>query len=223
MKSAIIGLIIALVIVIVLLATPWYPVVTNRNVSQTFAYTYQIASQSYQFQNVYTLQNPITLQGLFQSGATLSQAYQDLGDITLQANSQVAVTINECSVCGLSISKDFGDKETVYSVSGSSSSGDFLVPDSGQYKMSVLNLGTTSNQVNSISITANIPQNSAVSQVGYNTVEARSYSVVGVAPSFVIGLLPSITSLALIAIIVVVLVLFDKGILIIGTRRRRRR
>ena len=223
MKSAVVGAIVVCVIVLVLLVVPWYPVVTSQNVTQSITFTYQVATQTYQLQNIYSLPSPITLQGFFQSGSTSSQAFQDLGDVALQANSLVAVEVNQCQNCDLGISKDFGDKATVYSVLGSSFSGDFLVPDSGQYKISVGNLGNTVDQVTSIVITANIPQNIMASQVGYNTVEVTTYSVDALAPSLIIGLLPSLAILGVIALVVVVLVLFDRGFLIMTKRRRRRR
>jgi len=209
--------------VLVLLSAPWYPVVTSQNATQGITFTYQVPTQTYQLQNIYSLPSPITLPGFFQSGSTSSQAFQDLGDVALQANSLVAVEVNQCQNCDLGISKDFGDKATVYSVLGSSFSGDFLVPDSGQYKISVGNLGNAEDQVTSIAITANIPQNIMAAQVGYSTVRVTAYSVVALAPSLIIGLLPSLTIFGVITIVVVLLVLFDRGSLVLTKRRRRRR
>lgn len=188
--------------------------------AESFTYTYQVPTVTYQSKNVYTLPEPITLQGFFQSGATASQVYQDLGDVALQANSSVAVQVNQCQNCDLGISKDFGDKATVYSVSGSSSSGDFIVPDSGQYKIAVDNLGTTTDQVTSIVITANVPQPSMQTTLGYNTIAVTQYSMVAHAPYLVLGLLPSLIILGVIVLVVAILFLFDRGIVIMDARRR---
>ncbi len=188
--------------------------------AESFTYTYQVPTVTYQSQNVYTLAQPITLQGFFQSGATASQVYQDLGDVALQANSSVAVEVNQCQNCDLGISKDFGDKATVYSVSGSSSFGDFIVPVSGQYRIEVDNLGTTPDVVSSIVITEKVAQASMQTELGYNTITVARYSVVALAPNLVLGLLPSLIILGAIVLVVAILVLFDRGIIIMDSRRR---
>ncbi len=188
--------------------------------AESFTYTYQVPTVTYQSENVYTLAEPITLQGFFQSGATASQVYQDLGDVALQANSSVTVDVNQCQNCDLGISKDFGDKATVYAVSGSSSSGEFIVPVSGQYKIEVDNLGTAPEVVSSIVMTENVSQASTQTELGYNTITVARYSVVALAPNLILGILPSLIVLGVIGLVVAILVLFDRGIIVMDTRRR---
>ena len=95
-----------LIVVVLILVVPWYPVVSNQLVNQTFTYTYQNQSQTLQTQKVYTLPSIIFLQGLFQSGATLDQVSKNLGDVSLQADSLVHVQATQCQYCGVNISQD---------------------------------------------------------------------------------------------------------------------
>lgn len=172
---------ILVIVAVVTLVLPWYPVVETQTVTQTFTYSYQIPSQSYQTQTVYTLPSPVQLQGLFQTGATFGQVYKDLGDVSLQSGWTVHVQVTECQYCNIGLSKDFGNNATVYSVQGSAQ-GNFIVPESGQYKIDIGNLGNTQEQVTAISVTADVPQNKTETQFGHNTVSVTSYSIVNIAP-----------------------------------------
>jgi hypothetical protein len=213
---------ILLAVAVLVLVLPWYPVVRSQTVTATFTYTYQVPDESYQSVTVYSLPNSVTLQGFFQSGATLSKIYQTLGDVTLESGAIVTVEVQQCQFCSTSLSKDFGDKASIFSMSGGGT-GDFIAPESGQYQIGIGNVGFTQERVSSILITANVPRNSMQTQSGYNTVDVTEYSVATVPVYSVLGIMTSAVILALVAILVVVAILFNQGIITMSSRRRRKR
>ena len=211
-----------LIVVVLILVVPWYPVVSNQLVNQTFTYTYQNQSQTLQTQKVYTLPSIIFLQGLFQSGATLDQVSKNLGDVSLQADSLVHVQATQCQYCGVNISQDIANVPTVYSSTGSGT-GDFMVAKTGQYKISVLNMGYSTDQVSAISITADVPQNTMQTEFGYNTVGVNQYSVKSVPAYAVLGTLLSLAIIVVLAIFLVLAVIVDLELVRVSTGRRKRR
>ncbi|MGD0424719.1 MAG: zinc ribbon domain-containing protein [Candidatus Bathyarchaeia archaeon] len=190
------------------LGLPWYPVVTEATVTQTLTYTYNLPTQTYQNgQPVWTLGSPVTLQGWFQSGATFERVFKDLDDVSLTADWTVNVHVTQCQFCITSVAEDFGNKETVYALTGTGT-GSFIVPKSGPYKISVTNFGNTEDQVTAISMTADEPQNVIEPMTGSNIVTYTTYAVVTQTPIYM--LLPSFanTPVPYILLIVVLLVLF---------------
>lgn len=216
--------------VVLVLVAPWYPVVRNWQVTQTYTdpytYSYQVTSADYQSNTVYALPSPVTLQGYLQSGATFDQVFKSEGDITLQSGSMVTVDVSQCTSCVTSLDEDFGSKSTVFSVAGPTS-GDFTVTDSGSYKISIFNAGTTADQVTSITIIANVPQVSTptivLSDNVSNTVTVTQYSVTTLQPFNVLGTLPSLIVVVVMVLLLAFFVLIDFGLIQISTRRRRRK
>lgn len=175
---------VLLVVAIVLsLALPWYPVVRNHAVTQIFTYTYQVPTVSYQTPlTVYTLSAPVTLQGLFESGATLSQVVQDVGDVNLMAGSMVEVTATQCQYCSTTLTEDFGSSQpSVFAITGSGD-GHFIVADAGEYKISVGNVGTSQDQISSIVITESMQQNTQQDETGNNVVSYTTYNTTLASP-----------------------------------------
>jgi hypothetical protein len=226
LQTRIIVTAVILAVALVVLLFPWYPVVTSQVLARTFtySYSYQVPTLSYASEGIYTLSNPITLQGFFQSGAQLSEVYQDLGDVNLQNGWVIHVQVVQCQNCYTDLSKDFGSKETVYSLGGSGE-GNIIIADSGQYKIGVDNLGTTRDQVTSISITADVPRSdfNTISNVGHNTVTVAQHSVTTLAAYLVLGMVPSLIVLVVIIVLLGMAVLFDLGLIQVSRRRRRRR
>lgn len=200
----------------------WYPVVSSHDVTQPFTYSYQVQTSTQQTRNLYTLPNPVTLQGfvaVLQQSSNFSQTFRKLGDIALQSGWTVHVQVTQCQYCGTTIGEDFGSNTTVYSVT-SSSRGTFIVVDAGQYAINIGNIGPTSGEVASLTVTADIPQNTMQTQLGYNTATVTIYSVASVPLYTVLGIFPSLAILVIIALIVVLTVLLEQGLIQVRLRRR---
>ncbi len=142
--------------------------------------------------------------------------------MTFKTGWVIHVEVTQCGTCFLSMKQDFGSGIEVFSVSGSAT-GDFIVPQSGQYAISIYNVGFAEGQVTAIRITAEILQSIEQTQTGYNTVSVTDYSVATVPVYVVLGILTTAVILVLVALAVVFSVLFDQGIISLSVRRRRRR
>ena len=176
-------LVIGVIVVVAagVLVSPWLPVARSETITETFTYAYEVPTQSYETQNVYTLPSSVTLKGLFQSGATLAEVYQELESVHLETGWVVHVEVNQCQYCSLSVAENFGSKVGVFSVTGSAT-GDFIVPQSGQYEIGVVNFGDTQGRVTEIRITADAPWISSEHRSAYNTVTHDRYSIESLSP-----------------------------------------
>ena len=226
MQTRIIAAAIIVAVAALVLFTPWYPSVGTQVVTQTFtfAYSYPTTTSNDQVQTVYNLTSAIMLQGLFQSGATFSNVYNDIKDVGLVAGATVTVTVQQCQNCATALDKDFAEKSTVFSLYGSGV-GDFVVPETGQYKLYVSNLGTTQDQVTSINISEDIPQSIVGSQTEYetHTVNVTEYSVRSVGPYLIMGILSAALIVAILALPLVALIAIEFGLIQVSVANRRRK
>src|SRR5208282_1324877 len=114
----------------------------------------QLSTTSYQDQTVYTTPSPITLQpGTATSSAG---AYWVSNDFFLHEGSSVDMTAN-CApaTCLAVIWQDWGNQKTInFTIDGTPNvkSGRLIVPQSGNYKTTILNLGSAPVTLSVISI-----------------------------------------------------------------------
>lgn len=217
-----------LVVAIAAFTVPWYPVVNNWYVTQTFtgAYSYEVSTQSYRTQAVYRLPSPVTLPGFFQQGAAQSAAYKILDNVSLQTGSIIHVQVTQCDNCDVVVGQAFGNYATVYDLTGSGSDS-FIVPASGIYSIIVDNDGDTRDQISSLVLTANVPQNGMTTMIGsnLNTGTITQYSVKASSPYTVLGISPTLAIFAVLVLVVLLTFLFEQRIIRAqkATKRRRRR
>lgn len=215
-----------LVIALVSFAVPWYPVVNQWNVTQTFtdAYTntYQIPTQSSQAQVLFSLPNPIKLQGM--QGSAYSAAIKTLGSVRLQSGSLIYIQVIQCTFCYVIIKQEFGNGAEVYDVFGPTS-GSFTAMDVGSYNITVGNTGSTEGQISFMDLMVVEPlngmQNMLDSNTLYNTVTVTKYSISASSPYTVLGVFPTIVILAVIGLVFVLAIILEPGR--IKARRRRRK
>jgi hypothetical protein len=218
------------VVIIALLsfAVPWYPVVNQRYVTQTFtdAYTntYQVPTQSSQGQTIFTLSSPIELQGMLQQGTTYSDVLETLGSVRLQMGTIILVQVIQCTFCYVNIKQEFGNDADVFLVSGSTT-GSFMAMNVGGYNITVGNTGSTEGQISFMDLIADAPQNrmqtTLDSNTQYNTVTLTQYSVNASSLYTVLGIFPTVTILTVVGLVVVLAVIMELDL--IKVRRRRRR
>lgn len=187
MKSQLVVSALLVVAIVLSLALPWYPAVTNQAVTQTFTYTYDIPTTSTRLQSIYTLPSPISLEGLHASTSSgPSNFIQDLANVSLDTGSLVHVNFVGCQFCLISIAQVFGNKIVVYSVLGSST-GDFVVTASGMHTILVENIGASTDQVYSVVITADVPQVGVSSETRTNTVSYTPNNAANLSPILILS------------------------------------
>ncbi len=197
-----------LAIVLVAFVVPWFPTVNNRGVKRTFtdAYTdsYQLTTQGYQTQTIYTVPNPVMLP------ASTSEIVQEL---SLQEGSIVHVQLNSCDSCVMLIAPTFSNTAGAY-LTGSSTSGSFTPMTTGRYAIDLDNTGKTDGQFSSIVLTADVPQTVVrtviKSNTQYNIVTDTQYAVSASPPYAVFGVLTSVIVIMVVALIVAVVFLFGQ-------------
>lgn len=113
MKSQLVVSALLVVAIVLSLALPWYPAVTNQAVTQTFTYTYDIPTTSTRLQSIYTLPSPISLEGLHASTSSgPSNFIQDLANVSLDTGSLVHVNFVGCQFCLISIAQVFRKQDS---------------------------------------------------------------------------------------------------------------
>jgi hypothetical protein len=222
LKSTLVSLLI-FVVVALLLAAPWYPVSTIQQETVTFSQTitttlsagFQVSSITLQSQTVYTLANPITIQG---TQNVLNPGSWTSNDFNLESGSFLSVNFTGKGVVG--IREDFSPFATVnFTFSGQPpSQGNVIVPASGPYHVIIYNLGTTPITATTIAVIEETPVIVSSGEtsyytayyMGFNTVTTTGSSLAEVAPYSVLGLLPSTTMLLLIGVVVFFAILIER-------------
>ncbi|HYW00639.1 MAG TPA: hypothetical protein VE862_04160 [Candidatus Acidoferrum sp.] len=136
-------------VTVLLLVTPSYQITTIGQVSTT----------SYQDRTILTTPNPITLQQA--TPASSAGAYWVSNDFFLQQGSTVKMAAN-CApaTCLAVIWQDWGNQKTInFTINGTPNvkSGSLIVPQSGNYKTTILNMGNAPVTLSVISIVEQIP------------------------------------------------------------------
>jgi len=231
LKPAVVSVIL-LAVGIIGLAVPWYPVTTSQMGAQIQTYTnlFEVPTTSYQSVTAYALPSPVTIQTANQGGQCEAAwhycnvaAFFRSQNFSLQLGGIYSVSVVQCQECGLSIfEQSFGPTTVDIRGSGTTS---FTASNSGIYWIYVANLGNNTDTVSSISITGNIPQSVEIVQthIAYATTNLTQYSQTMVSPYRAFGLTTSATVLVLLAIIVVLSILLDRGLISASIRHRRKR
>ena len=210
----------------ILLFAPWYPVTTSQLVAQTQSYTtqFEVPTTNYQTVTAYALSSPVELHSVNYGPPSppcstswvycnVSAMYQSQ-TFNLQGGVSYTVTVTECPACGIYIEQQFGAYNTYASITGSGEAS-FVAPASGSYQVyasSGADGGTNPGMLNALTITGSIPQSAEVAQTvtTYSTASVAQYSQTEVSPYMALGLAASATILALLALIVVLCILFER-------------
>ena len=235
MKGTPVSLLI-FVVAALLLATPWYPVTTTQQATNTFSQTftetlaagYQVSSISLQRQTVYTLASAITIQG---TRNVLNPSSWTSNDFNLEVGSSLYVNFTGQGVVG--ILEDFSRFASVdFTFNGKPpSQGNAIVPESGPYHVIVHNFGTSPITATSITVIEETPVIVSSGEtnyftaysMGFNTVATTETGLAGVAPYSVLGLFPSATILLFIGVVLVFVILIEGSIISVSAGRRRRK
>ncbi len=230
LKAVVVSTLVLIVVILVLIA-PWYPMTTSQVVLQTQSFTtqFETPTTNYQTVTVYTLSGPVKLQSVNygppepSDSCALSWIYCNLagefesGRFNLQAEDTYTVTVSECQECSLAIAYGqeiaFGEENTQVSIHGSGQTS-FVVPNSGAYLVTVGNYGewNSTGVLNAISITGSVPQSVQVTRTltTYSTTSVTEYSQIIVSPYTVLGVTVSATAIALLALIAIMFDLFER-------------
>jgi hypothetical protein len=247
LKAVIVSSIVLIVAVIVIFS-PWYSVTTSQIVPQIQGYTtqFQTATTNYQTVTVYTLPSPVGLYPANDGGScAVSWIYCDgyafwQENLTLQAGVAYKVTVNQCSNCSLEIGGPMKlvnyPVTSILVVTGAnvakiagSGEASFIVPTSGTYGLIVGNLERypeyDKGMLNSISITGGTPQSVELTETltTYTTTPLTQYSQTIVSPYTILGGVASAVILVLLAVVLGVSILVDRGIIAVSTKHHRKR
>jgi hypothetical protein len=247
LKGILVSLLIV-VVAVVLLVAPWYQIPTtyqatntfSQTFTQTLANTFQVGSTSQQAQTVYTLDNPITVQGTpniytcatnpttYTCGAWASTPF------VLTVGSSIIVT---CSCHGvIGIYSYFAPYKSVdFTLNGKppTNQSDAIVPVTGLYNVAVFNLQPSPITEAGITVIEQTPLTTSFAETNYQTASNTEYNTVmttetsstNVAPSSVLGNLPSVIIVGVIVAIVILITVIDLGLIHVtmGKQKRRRK
>src|SRR5208282_5996516 len=101
----------------------------------------------------------------------------------------------------------------------------FVAPASAMYQVYVANDGSSAGMLTAISITTVMAQTVELTQTltTYSTTGATQYSQATFSPYTLLGAVASVVILILLLAVVVLSVLFDRGIIAVSTKRRKKR
>jgi len=197
---------------------------------QTYTNLFQIPTTSYQSVTVYTLPGPVTIQTANQGGqCKVAWSYCNVAaffksqNFSLQAGATYTVSVVQCQECALSIfEQSFGS--TNFGILGSGTKS-FTASSSGTYWVYVANLENSPDTVSSISITGSVPLSVEVVQthIAYATTSGTQYSQTMVSPYQALGPTTSATVLVLLAIIVVVAIVLERGLISASVSSKHRK
>jgi len=217
-----------LVVTILVLVTPFFPVSVSHEVVQTNSYITQFpaSTTTYEMRTVYSLEKVVTLKGLVGPPAT---AIFVSTEFALQSNFtyEVKVTCQPCDVRNGSIAYfslfPQGNNTLLgyplrYDVPGQGH-GTLTVSKSGVYGivMYCVDLCTLS----SLSVTIGIPYGFQLTKTltTYNTVTMTQHSQTTVPIYTILGMLISAVIIVLAALLVVLSILFDRKMISIGAKQ----
>ena len=217
-----------LLVAILVLATPFYPVPVSREVVQTDSYTteFEVSTTTYGVQTIYQLPRPVILMGLTGPPAT---AIFTSTEFKLQSNSiyEANVTCQPCEVGKGSIFLFPQGNNTLleyplrYDVPGQGH-GTLTVSRSGVYGIVMYCINSCT--ISTLSITTSVPYSFQLTETvaTYNTATMTQHSQTTVPIYTILGVLASASILILLALLVMVSILFDQGMISVSTKRKKR-
>ncbi len=232
--------------VAILLVAPWYQVITSQQITNTFTqtftattgFTFQVASTSQEAQTVYTLPNSITVQGTPNGvNCVAAPSASTCGlwastPFTLEAGSSILVNCECHGVIGIyATTSPYTSVDFTLNGNPSSNPSGGTVPVTGLYEVGILNLQTYPVTETGITVIEQTPVIASLAETSYytanntefNTVETSVPSISQVAPYSIVGILPSAILILVLCLIVMFMVLVERGIISISIRQRRKR
>ena len=228
MKNILVSAVILLVTILVLV-TPLFPVPVSQEVVQTNSYTtqFQVPTTTYEVQTIYSLPRPVTLMGLTGPPAT---AIFVSTEFKLQSNFmyEAEVTCQPCETGKGSIAFLFlfpqGNNTLLeyplrYDVPGQGH-GNLTVSRSGVYGIVMYCINSCT--ISTLSIIVSVPYSFQLTETAttYNTVTMTEHSQTTVPIYTILGVLASGAILVLLALLVVLSILFDRRMISASTKRR---
>ena len=226
MKKVLVSVVILLVTILVLVA-PFYPVPVSQ-VVQTSSYMsqFQVTATTYEVQTIYRLPRPVILMGLTGPPAT---AIFTSTEFKLQSNSiyEADVTCQPCEVGKGSIFLFPQGNNTLleyslrYDVPGQGH-GTLKVSRSGVYGIVMYCINACT--ISTLSITTSVPYRLQLPETvtTYTKATIMQHSEITVPVYTILGVLASAVILLLLASLVVLVILFDKGMIPVSTKHKPR-
>ena len=206
---------IVLIVVAIALFAPWYSVTTSQVVPEIQNYTTQFeeATTNYQTVTIYTMPNPVNLPTPY-FGFWLSQSFELVGGSTYN------IYVTECTICYL-VFEEYSSNVTLFTMGSGERS--FVAPMTGSYDVLVQLLGLGSGTIYSVTITQVEAQSTEVAQTltTYSTTNVTQYSQTTVPPYTILGAVASTAILILLALILVLSILVNQGIITLSTKHRK--
>lgn len=232
-----------LIVAAIVLISPWYQVTLSTQIPQTNAHMTEVAlltsnyESSYETQTnfgqpqiVFSMQGSVNLPGACMFSCWVSQSF------FLQSGSVIEVDVTQCQSCLLTIDNTNGSLNAAIIQLGlfPNLNNTVRVVDSGNYVVTLGNLGDFAGTVTSISVsviasTKIVPQITEVVQTTmvlsttFSTTTVTQYSQTMVPPYTAIGVVALTAILVLLALLLVLSILLDRGIIIVSANRRKKR
>ena len=227
MKNILVSAVILLVTILVLV-TPLFPVPVSQEVVQTNSYTtqFQVSTTTYEVQTIYSLQNPVTLKGLTgppETAIFTSTEFKLRSDSIYEAD----VTCQPCEVRNGSIFLFPQGNNTLleyplrYDAPGQGHA-TLTVSRSGVYGIVMYCIKSCT--ISTLSITTSVPYSFQLTETvtSYNTVTMIQHSMTTVPVYTILGVLASDVILVLLALLVVLAILVDQGMIHVSTKQKPR-
>ena len=225
MKSILVSSVILLVTILVLI-TPFYPVPVSQEVVQTNSYTTQseVPTITYEVRTIYRLPSPVTLTGL--TGPPDTAIFVST-EFKMQSNSiyEADLTCEPCEVGKGSIFLFPQGNNTLLEYplrfdAPGQAHGTLTVSRSGTYGIMIYCINSCT--ISTLSITTSVPYNFQLTETvtTHNTVTMTQRSQTTIPIYTILGMLASTAILVLLALLVVLSILFDQGIISVSTKRR---
>ncbi len=217
---------LVLIVAAIALVLPWYPVTTSQVVPQTQSYTtqFEVPTTTSQMQTVYTLPNPVTIPGAQSIFIGLLSPWISR-TFNLQAGLSVSVSVILPSAgYAVFIWENFPPYDRInFTMNGVLQGYTAVVPKSGSYYVTISNLNTTPITISALSVSEGVSETVQLTRTltTYSTTSVTQYSQTTIAPYTTLGLTTSATVLILLALVLLLSILIDRGIINVSKHRKK--
>ena len=220
-----------LVVAVVAIVSPWYPLTSSQVVPSITSYAtqFEIATTSYQLQTIYSLPSPVYLQPDNQqyggscppsSGYYCDSTWTFASEnFTLQSGVNYTLSVIQCEECHLYFSGSspyWTTSPSLFPEITGSGEISFFVPGTGIFHVvvGVSNLASSPQMLTDILITARTPQKIELMQTvtAYSTTSVTQYSQTTVPFYTILGALPSAAIIGILVIAALFITLRKRGI-----------
>lgn len=201
---------------------------TGQVVSQTQSYTSQFAvtTTSTQMQTVYTLPSPITILGAQSIMIGLLSPWKSSA-FSLQAGLSLSISVTlPSSGYAVFVWENFAPFDRInYTLNGVLQGYTAVVPQSGSYYVTISNLNTSPITISTLSVAQSASEAVQLTQTVtvYDTTIV-SQSLETIVPLYtVLGTVASAIILVLLAVVLALSILLDRGIIMVSKSRKKRK